>query len=113
MYNIKQVIIIIFGSNLNLYKMKKITFLSVALVVSMFLSCKQDNNHNMDDETHMMNDSTMMHNDSTTMNNDHKMMNDETAMYSCPMHPEVHGKMHDKCSECGMELTEPVINTTE
>lgn len=92
--------------------MKKITILSAVLAVSMIISCKQDNNHDMDDESHMMNDSTMMHNDSTMMNDDHKMMNDETAMFSCPMHPEVQGKKGDKCSECGMELTEPVVKTS-
>ncbi len=28
--------------------------------------------------------------------------------YACSMHPEVTGKKGDKCSKCGMELTEPV-----
>ena len=32
----------------------------------------------------------------------------ETAMYACPMHPEVQGKLNDKCSKCGMLLTELV-----
>ncbi len=30
-------------------------------------------------------------------------------LYACPMHPEIKGKKGDKCSKCGMELTEPVI----
>jgi hypothetical protein len=36
----------------------------------------------------------------------------ETAseMFSCSMHPEVTGKKGDKCSKCGMELTEPVTS---
>lgn len=29
-------------------------------------------------------------------------------LYACPMHPEVIGKKGEKCSKCGMELTEPV-----
>lgn len=29
-------------------------------------------------------------------------------LYACPMHPEVTGKKGEKCSKCGMELTEPV-----
>ncbi|MFN8284147.1 MAG: DUF3347 domain-containing protein [Chitinophagales bacterium] len=29
-------------------------------------------------------------------------------LYACPMHPEITGKKGDKCSKCGMELTEPV-----
>lgn len=34
----------------------------------------------------------------------------ETASqsYACSMHPEVTGKKGEKCSKCGMELTEPV-----
>lgn len=35
----------------------------------------------------------------------------ETAeLYTCPMHPEVTGKQGEKCSKCGMELTEPVVS---
>jgi hypothetical protein len=30
-----------------------------------------------------------------------------SELYSCPMHPEVHGKQGEACSVCGMELTEP------
>jgi hypothetical protein len=38
--------------------------------------------------------------------------NDEnTTMYACPMHPEVQGKLNDKCPKCGMKLTEPVPET--
>ena len=31
-----------------------------------------------------------------------------SQLYACPMHPEVPGKKGEKCSKCGMELTEPV-----
>ncbi|UQD55155.1 DUF3347 domain-containing protein [Flavobacterium sp. K5-23] len=34
-----------------------------------------------------------------------------SQLYSCPMHPEVTGKQGEACSECGMELTEPVAHT--
>ena len=36
--------------------------------------------------------------------------NTETAeqLYACPMHAEITGKKGATCSECGMELTEPV-----
>ncbi|MBL7780783.1 MAG: DUF3347 domain-containing protein [Saprospiraceae bacterium] len=30
------------------------------------------------------------------------------ALYACSMHPEITGKKGDKCSKCGMELTEPI-----
>jgi len=34
-----------------------------------------------------------------------------SQLYACPMHPEVTGKKGEKCSKCGMELTEPVPTT--
>ncbi|WP_211223378.1 heavy metal-binding domain-containing protein [Flavobacterium soli] len=33
---------------------------------------------------------------------------DSSELFACPMHPEVTGKKGDKCTKCGMELTEPV-----
>ncbi len=46
-----------------------------------------------------------------------KETSDNTAeqsdqLYACPMHPEITGKKGDKCSKCGMELTEPVKSET-
>lgn len=32
-------------------------------------------------------------------------------LFACPMHPEVIGKKGEKCSKCGMELTEPVAQS--
>lgn len=31
-----------------------------------------------------------------------------SQLYACSMHPEIKGKKGEKCSKCGMELTEPV-----
>ncbi|MFV5684124.1 heavy metal-binding domain-containing protein [Flavobacterium sp. GB2R13] len=68
----------------------------------------------MDDNATMMNsDSTMMGNDSTMMGNNTKMMKNNPTMYACPMHPEVQGKLNDKCPKCGMKLTVPVPKTAE
>jgi nitrous oxide reductase accessory protein NosL len=33
-------------------------------------------------------------------------VSDSAKTHVCPMHPEIMGKKGDKCSECGMELTE-------
>lgn len=77
----------------------------VAVFVFVLVSCNQKNKETTTDH------SPMMSNDSTMMDNKSKMMGDK--MYACPMHPEVQGKMHDKCSKCGMDLTEPVPEKTE
>ncbi|NHN24659.1 hypothetical protein FIA58_003135 [Flavobacterium jejuense] len=77
--------------------MKNLTFLLLTIMVSVLFSCKQNNNNEIEHDNHMHQDSTMMH--------DNKHMMNSKAMYSCPMHPEVHGHKSDKCSECGMGLT--------
>lgn len=33
---------------------------------------------------------------------------DSTQLYACSMDPEIIGKKGEKCSKCGMDLTEPV-----
>lgn len=43
-----------------------------------------------------------------TENNTTEASANSTELFACPMHPEVTGKKGDKCSKCGMELTEPV-----
>lgn len=87
--------------------MKKI-FLSSILITLTMVSCKDKESttpsHKMDNNT------TMMTKDSTVMDNSQMMVN---KVYACPMHPEVQGKLNDKCSKCGMKLTEPVPEKTE
>jgi len=72
--------------------MKNLVKLSMILLVLVVASCK-DNKAESDKEASAT-ESTMDHN--------------EGQLYSCSMHPEVHGKLGEACSECGMELTEPV-----
>lgn len=92
--------------------MKKIIF--SALIVAFVLgSCNQKNKEvETDNSTMMDSDTTMMDNDTTMINNSSEKMITET-MYACPMHPEVQGKMNDKCPKCGMKLTEPVSETAK
>ncbi|WP_309613542.1 heavy metal-binding domain-containing protein [Flavobacterium sp.] len=93
--------------------MKKL-FISAMVLAFTLVSCNQKSKETTTDNSHMMgNDSTMMDNDSTMMNDKTKMMDEKTKMYACPMHPEVQGKMNDKCSKCGMKLTEPVPEKVE
>lgn len=96
--------------------MKKV-FLIAAFSIFTVVSCNQKTKDATADSEMMENDSTMMKNDSTMMTKDGTMMNDGSSkkmmvekMYSCPMHPEVQGKLNDKCPKCGMKLTEPVAD---
>jgi hypothetical protein len=92
--------------------MKKIIF-SALIVAFVMGSCNQKNKEvETDNSTMMDSDTTMMDNDTTMINNSSEKMITET-MYACPMHPEVQGKMNDKCPKCGMKLTEPVSETAK
>jgi uncharacterized protein YcfL len=65
--------------------MKNIT-LSSLLLAFLLTSCGSKTNETKTAETVVVSDSAKTH--------------------ACPMHPEITGKKGDKCSECGMELTE-------
>lgn len=101
-------------------KMKKV-ILSTVIMAFVLVSCNQKTKESTTDHSNMMsNDTTMMDkndammsNDTTMMNNKTKMMNNQTKIYACPMHPEVQGKLNDKCSKCGMKLTVPVTEKKE
>jgi hypothetical protein len=81
--------------------------LSAVVMAFVLVSCNQKARETTTDYSHEMgNDSTMMNDKTKTMENHEKM-------YACPMHPEVQGKMNDKCPKCGMKLTEPVPQTTK
>ena len=81
-------------------------------MVFVLVSCNPKAKETSTTDSQMMNDNTpMMDNDSTMMNNNSNMMTDK--IYACPMHPEVQGKLNDKCYKCGMKLTEPVPEKTE
>lgn len=77
--------------------------LSAIIMAFVLVSCNQKNKQSETTDTPMMeHDSTMMMKDSTMMKDSH------AKLYSCPMHPEVKGKLNDKCPKCGMKLTEEV-----
>ncbi|WP_290865979.1 heavy metal-binding domain-containing protein [Flavobacterium sp.] len=67
--------------------MKK-SIISALVIVFVAVSCNQKNN-----------------NDKTS---DSVKTDVAEQKYACPMHPEVQGKSTDKCSKCGMDLTEQV-----
>lgn len=84
--------------------MKKVIF-SAAIMAFVLTSCNQKTKEETTVTTVETDTVTMMEND-TTMT-DHSKMG-HSGMYACSMHPEVQGKLNDKCSKCGMNLTEPV-----
>ena len=45
------------------------------------------------------------------MNSDHNHHNFESAMYTCPMHPEVQQDKHGSCPKCGMRLVKAETKT--
>jgi hypothetical protein len=68
--------------------MKNILKLSLLSIIFAFASCKDNKTETVDKEN--------------------TEAAAENQLYSCSMHPEVHGKQGEACSVCGMELTEPV-----
>jgi hypothetical protein len=93
--------------------MKKIIF-SAIVMAFILVSCNQKNKETTTGHSRTMGkDNTMMDNDSTMMNDKTKTMENQEKMYACPMHPEVQGKLNDKCPKCGMKLTEPVPEKSE
>lgn len=71
--------------------MKKILILSL-VTVFMTVSCNQKNK-----------EAALISSEKTAKS---------VELYSCPMHPEINGPAGSECSECGMELTEKVVQTT-
>jgi hypothetical protein len=86
--------------------MKNILF-SGWVALALLTSCNTKNKETTT-ESH-----NMMDKDSTMMDEKVKMMENHTDTYACPMHPEVQGKIDDKCPKCGMNLTEPVADKVE
>jgi hypothetical protein len=66
----------------------KVLILTAILAVSLLVSCNTKTKE--------------------TENNTTEASANSTELFACPMHPEVTGKKGEKCSKCGMELTEPV-----
>ncbi|WP_298117439.1 DUF3347 domain-containing protein [Flavobacterium sp.] len=70
--------------------MKKLILVTV-IIAAVVTSCNQKSKETESQSTEA----------STTTN----------ELFACPMHPEVTGKKGEKCTKCGMELTEPVAQT--
>lgn len=73
----------------------------------VLVSCNQKTKNATTDSKKMHDNSTMM-NKNTKNTENNSMMDAKSKLYSCPMHPEVQGKLNDKCTKCGMKLTELV-----
>ncbi|MGL2965920.1 heavy metal-binding domain-containing protein [Flavobacterium sp. XGLA_31] len=86
--------------------MKKTLFIAAIIGLGM-VSCKP-NSEETPSEAKQQTQDTISPADSTTESTHAKDKSNTTALYACPMHPEVHGKMNEECPKCGMKLTEPV-----
>ncbi len=77
--------------------MKK-TILATILIAFVFIACNS-NSKKPEEQTPVENKPA-----------DSKPVETKEAeqLYACSMHPEVIGKKDEKCSKCGMKLTEPV-----
>ena len=80
--------------------MKKL-FLSTIVLAFVIIGCNSNSDKAKDIN------STKTTTMDTTTNHEMKMPVAE-QQYACSMHPEVIGKKDEKCSKCGMKLTEPV-----
>lgn len=76
--------------------------LSAIIMAFVMVSCNQKTKEVTTTNLGMMKTDTTMINDDSSK----KMMAEKK--FACPMHPEVQGKLNDKCSKCGMKLTVPV-----
>jgi len=65
------------------------TLILTAIIAITLVSCNQNNKETENTTT-----------ETSTSSNE---------QFSCSMHPEITGKKGEKCSKCGMELTEPVL----
>ena len=83
--------------------MKKL-FLSGIVMAFVFIACNSKSDKAK--ETSPAETKTM---DTTTKPEVMKPVAEQ--LYACSMHPEVIGKKDEKCSKCGMKLTEPVKRT--
>ncbi|MFN3752551.1 heavy metal-binding domain-containing protein [Flavobacterium sp.] len=80
----------------------KTLFLTALLAITI-VSC---NNKAKETETNSTETNSTETNSTETKANSNEL-------FACPMHPEVQGKLNDKCSKCGMDLTEPVPEKKE
>lgn len=76
--------------------MKNIYFLTLTNAIAL-TSCHQKGSQNPADSQVKESDTTAQSSSTDPAN--------ETALYACPMHPEVQGKKDSECPKCGMKLT--------
>jgi len=87
--------------------MKNIIF-SAVIMAFVLMSCDEKPKETTNDQTHEMENGNKMMDNDTTMHDKSNTIENHEEIYACSMHPEVIGKKDEKCSKCGMKLTEPV-----
>lgn len=92
--------------------MKKVYFLALTMALAL-TSCNQKSKEVVTDSEMNQHDSTITESDITVEHTTTVPAATKAALYSCPMHHEVHGKKDSECPKCGMKLTAPVTKTEE
>jgi len=82
--------------------MKKIFF--SALIATLVFSCNKKADETTTTETEVVTTTDTVVKVVDTVATEPEV----ERLYSCSMHPEVQGKLNDKCSKCGMPLSELV-----
>ena len=82
----------------------KTKIISMLMVSMTILACNQKKQEESQSEPQ----TTISEGNTDTIATD--TQSDNNAQFACSMHPEVIGNKGEKCSKCGMDLTEPVSN---
>lgn len=85
--------------------MKKI-ILSAIVIAFVFIACNSNSDKAKETTPTEITPTETTKTDTTVNTESIKPVAEQ--LYACSMHPEVIGKKDEKCSKCGMKLTEPV-----
>lgn len=87
---------------------------SAIVMAFVLVSCNQQGKKDGTTESRKPHhDSRMTKNDTIAHSQSAEADGQHGTLFACEMHPEIQGKKEDKCSKCGMKLSEPVAEKSE
>ena len=84
--------------------MKNLIYLSLILLLAIACNSKTAKSEPTSDGAITKTDTAAV----GQVDNSDDAKSETKQLYACPMHPEVQGKKGEKCSKCGMELTDKI-----